>query len=233
MPQTRKMILMSWSGGKDSALALYELMRDARYEVTGLLATIREEDNRATHHQIDLSLIQEQAQSIGLPLHVVRVAPDGSPEEYARRMDAALAGLQAEGVTGVAFGDIFLEDLRHYREEKLALRNLAALFPLWKRDTRKMARDFIAWGFKAWVCCVDTRHLDASFAGRSLDEAFLEELPANVDACGENGEYHSFVYDGPILRSPLKVRPGKRTIREHWCYCDVVPAEGWSHAMVC
>lgn len=233
MPQTREKLLMSWSGGKDSALALHALLNDPRYEVTGLLTTIREEDNRATHHHIDQSLIEAQARSIGLSLHIVKVAPDTSPEEYARRMDDALAGLQSAGVTGVAFGDIFLEDLRDYRVEKLATRNLSAHFPLWKRETLPMAREFVALGFKAVACCVDTRLLDASFAGRDLDESFLDSLPEGVDACGENGEYHSFVYDGPIFRSPLNVIPGKRVTREHWCYCDVLPAGGWSDAMAC
>jgi uncharacterized protein (TIGR00290 family) len=168
-------------------------------------------------------LLERQAESIGLPLHAVPIPPQCIDTIYEQRMEEALAEHFARGVRCVAFGDIFLDDLRAYREKNLALVGMQAIFPVWKRDTGELAREFVRLGFRAITVCVDPRVLDTSFAGRELNASFFGDLPPGVDPCGENGEFHTFVFDGPIFREPIPVRIGEKVMRDGFCFCDLLP----------
>jgi uncharacterized protein (TIGR00290 family) len=216
-------VLFCWSGGKDSAMALHALQAAGTCRITALLTTITEEYNRISMHGVRRALLERQAESLGLPLHAVLIPPQCINATYEERMKEALAEYSARGVARVAFGDIFLEDLRLYRERKLAEAGMSALFPIWKRDTRELARDFVRLGFQAITVCVDPRVLDPSFSGRLLDASFFSDLPPGVDPCGENGEFHTFVFDGPIFKSPIPFRTGERVMRDGFCFCDLLP----------
>ncbi len=216
-------IAMCFSGGKDSALALSEIVGAQAYNVDVLLTTVTGEYDRVSMHGVRRTLLREQAAAIGIPLTEVVVPPRSSNETYEREMGRAFAGLRPAGIRRVAFGDIFLEDLRAYRERQLAAWGLECLFPLWRRDTGQLARDFLAAGFEAVLVCVNPAVLDASFAGRAFDAALLAELPPGVDPCGENGEFHSFVFDGPIFRRPVAVAPGPVVERAGFVFSDLVP----------
>jgi len=226
MQDSREPVLLSWSGGKDSALALHALRHDPTVEVVGLLTTVTEEYDRISMHGVRRVLLERQARAAGLPLHIVWIPPDCPNEIYEERMAAALAPHRERGIRRVAFGDLFLEDIRAYRERKLASAGMEALFPIWGRDTAALARDFIAQRFAAVLVCVDTHALDAAFAGRAFDESLLRDLPPGVDPCGENGEFHTFVHAGPIFRAPIHVRLGVRETRlERFRYCDLEAAD--------
>jgi uncharacterized protein (TIGR00290 family) len=199
-------ILVSWSGGKDSVLALYMLRESL--DVAALLTIIIEGEDIVGMHGVPRVLIEQQAAALNLPLHIVYLSPQAPNSEYEARMEAALKTYQAQGVQQVAFGDIFLEDIRQYRERNLARIGMRGIYPLWQNDSRALAESFIQLGFQAIVTCVDTQQLDASFAGKTVDEAFLKALPPKVDPCGENGEFHSFVYDAPFFSTPIPVRVG-------------------------
>lgn len=216
-------VLFCWSGGKDSAMALHALLAAGDCRVAALLTTITDEYDRISMHGVRRALLERQAESLGLPLHPVRIPPQCINAIYEERMKAALAGHLARGVRRVAFGDIFLEDLRAYREKNLAQVGMEALFPIWKRDTRELAREFVRLGFRAVTVCIDPRALDASFAGRELDASFFADLPPGVDPCGENGEFHTFVFDGPIFRDPIAFRTGETVMRDGFCFCDLLP----------
>jgi uncharacterized protein (TIGR00290 family) len=218
-------VLFCWSGGKDSAMALHTLLRQTEYRVVSLLTTVTEGYERISMHGVRRELLQRQAQSIGLPLHEVRIPPECVNATYEARMEEALRVHHEKGVRKVAFGDIFLEDLRVYREKNLARMGMTALFPIWKRDTRELIRFFHAQGFRAVAACIDPRVLPPGFAGRELDAAFFEELPPNVDPCGENGEFHTFVFDGPIFQSPVLFRTGEVVERNSFLFCDLLPVE--------
>ena len=220
MPES---VLFCWSGGKDSAMALHALREDRTRRVTALLTTITEEYDRISMHGVRRELLERQADSIGLPLHPVLIPPHCINAVYEERMKEALEAHLAKGVRHVAFGDIFLEDLREYREKNLAGIGMAALFPIWKRDTRELAREFVRLGFRAIAVCVDPRVLDASFSGRELDATFFSDLPPGVDPCGENGEFHTFAYDGPVFKTPISCRMGEKVMRDGFCFCDVLP----------
>jgi len=223
---TKDDILLAWSGGKDSALTLGELRQAGRCQVVALLTTLTEGYNRVSIHGVREELLDRQADALGLALTKVWIPQDSSLAEYERRMGAALEGHIAAGISGVAFGDIFLEDLRADRTAKLAAVGLGAEFPLWKRDTTQLARRFIDLGFKAVITCVDTELLDASFSGRPYDDALLADLPPTVDPCGENGEFHSFVTDGPVFARPVAHKVGQTVLRDNrFCFCDLLPAE--------
>jgi uncharacterized protein (TIGR00290 family) len=217
-------VLFCWSGGKDSAMALHAIQAARKHRVTALLTTVTEEYDRISMHGVRRVLLERQATSIGLPLHAVLIPPQCVNVIYEERMKQALTENLARGVRRVAFGDIFLEDLRVYRERSLALLGMEALFPVWKRDTRELARDFVRLGFRAIAVCIDPRVLDPSFAGRELDESFFADLPAGVDPCGENGEFHTFVFDGPIFQQPIRVAIGEKVTRDGFCFCDLLPA---------
>ncbi|MGB2592127.1 MAG: diphthine--ammonia ligase [Candidatus Acidiferrum sp.] len=216
-------ILFCWSGGKDSAMALHALLQQKNVRVAALLTTVTEGYERISMHGVRRELLQRQAQSIGLPLHEVRIPPQCVNPIYEARMEEALRTHFEQGVRKVAFGDIFLEDLRAYREKNLARIGMAALFPIWKRDTRDLARFFVANRFRAVAVCVDPKILPASFAGRDLDESFFRDLPSHADPCGENGEFHTFVFDGPIFQSPIPVRTGEVVHRDGFVFCDLLP----------
>jgi uncharacterized protein (TIGR00290 family) len=216
-------ILFCWSGGKDSAMALHVLLQQKEYRVTALLTTVTEGYERISMHGVRCELLQQQAKSIGLPLHEVPIPPNCSNVIYEARMEEALRTHLAKDVRTVAFGDIFLEDLRVYREKNLARIGMTALFPIWKRDTRELIQYFHAQGFRSIVVCVDGKVLARRFAGRELTEAFFEELPPGVDPCGENGEFHTYVFDGPIFRSSIQVRTGEIVERDSFLFCDLLP----------
>jgi uncharacterized protein (TIGR00290 family) len=216
-------ILFCWSGGKDSAMALHLLLQREEYQVTGLLTTVTEGYERISMHGVRCELLRQQAEAIGLPLHEVRIPQQCSNAIYEARMEEALREHLANGVRTVAFGDIFLEDLRLYREANLARIGMTAIFPIWKRDTRELIRYFHAQGFRSVAVCINGKVLERRFAGRELDQAFFAELPAGVDPCGENGEFHTFVFEGPIFRSPLRVRRGEIVERDSFVFCDLLP----------
>lgn len=220
----KEKVLFCWSGGKDSALALFRLLNDERYEVVALLSTFNEHYQRVSMHGVRLELSERQAESIGLPLDKVFVSERSSNEEYSLKMAERMLAYKEQGVTTVAFGDIFLEDLRAWREENLAQIGMKAIFPLWKRDTGELIREFIALGFKTRICCVNEVYLGESDVGRDIDLDFIESLPANVDPCGENGEFHTFAYAGPIFREPLAIETGERVRREGFWFCDLTCA---------
>jgi uncharacterized protein (TIGR00290 family) len=217
-------VLFSWSGGKDSAMALHVLRSAGTHRVTALLTTVTEEFDRISMHGVRRVLLKQQAESIGLPLHAVLIPPQSVNAIYELRMKEALEEHFAVGVRRVAFGDIFLEDLRMYREQNLAQIGMQALFPIWKRDSRELARDFLRLGFQAITVCVDPRILDSSFVGRILDGSFFADLPPGVDPCGENGEFHTFVFDGPVFQTPVRFTPGEKVLRDGFYFCDLLPA---------
>lgn len=216
-------ILFCWSGGKDSAMALRVLQRDGA-NIVALLTTVTEGYDRISMHGVRRELVQAQAGQIGIPLHEVFIPPQCVNPIYEARMEAALRVYLERGVRTVAFGDIFLQDLREYREKNLARVNMNAIFPIWKRDTRELAEEFIRDGFRAVTVCIDPSKLNRSFAGRELDADFFRDLPADVDACGENGEFHTFVYDGPIFREPVRVVQGEVVTRDSFVFSDFLPA---------
>jgi len=216
-------ILFCWSGGKDSAMALHMLLQDKSREVVSLLTTVTEGYERISMHGVRRELLEQQAQSIGLPLTVVRIPPKSNNAIYETRMEAALREQLAKGVSKVAFGDIFLEDLRVYRETNLAKLNMTAVFPLWKKDTRTLAKYFQAEKFHATAVCIDPKVLPESFAGRELDQSFFADLPPGVDACGENGEFHTFVHAGPIFKTPIPFQKGEIVHRDGFTFADLKP----------
>jgi uncharacterized protein (TIGR00290 family) len=216
-------IFLSWSGGKDSSMALYEIRKANSYEVAALLTTITEDYDRISMHGVRRALLEQQADALGIPLRKIPIPKDSTNAIYESRMRALLEGGLREGVDTVAFGDIFLEDLKLYREKNLAQLGMKGLFPIWKRDTVELAQTFIKLGFKAVLTCVDTAILAPSFAGRPYDADLLRDLPANVDPCGENGEFHSFAFDGPIFKRRINHALGEVVKRDHFCFCDLVP----------
>jgi uncharacterized protein (TIGR00290 family) len=216
--------LFCWSGGKDSALALHALSRNAEVRVASLLATVTEGYDRVSMHGVRRELLHRQAESLRLPLHEVFIPPQCVNPIYETRMEEAMRHFLAKGIRKVAFGDIFLEDLRRYRENNLARVEMQAVFPIWKRDTRELVRDFQALGFRAVAVCIDSRVLDPGFAGRELDASFFSALPPNVDPCGENGEFHTFVFDGPLFAQPVPFTIGEKVERDGFVFCDLLPA---------
>jgi uncharacterized protein (TIGR00290 family) len=219
-------VVMSWSGGKDSAMALYELCRTGEYDLVALLTSVSEEYRRISHHGVREALLEQQADAIGIPLDKVYLPSGGSHpctnEVYEQIMRDVMARYNARGVETVAFGDLFLEDLRTYRERNLAQANMRGVFPLWKRDTAHLAREIIALGFKSYLSCVEGK-VGPGFAGRAFDRDLLAALPAGTDPCGEHGEFHTYVYDGPIFRRPVAVGVGNIVIRDGRYYADLLP----------
>jgi uncharacterized protein (TIGR00290 family) len=212
---------MAWSGGKDSALAVHRLQQSGDWEVEALLTTVTKDYDRVSMHGVPRALLEAQAESLGLALTQVNIPADCSNEVYDERMRVAMAECRAQGIEHIAFGDIFLEDVRRYREERLAQAAMQGVFPLWGLDSGHLARDFVRLGFRAVVACVNLRVLDSSFTGREMDERFFADLPPGVDPCGENGEFHSFVYDGPNLRVPLTVEVADRVERSGFVFADL------------
>jgi len=222
-----KRLALSWSGGKDSALAL-SVLRRAGCEPSALITTVTENYDRVSMHGVRRVLLASQASALSIPLVEVWIPPDASNEVYEQRVEQAFACEGLAGIDTVAYGDLFLEDVRAYREERLAAANRHGLFPLWGRDTTELAHEFINHGFKATIVCVNPRKLDPSFAGRSYDRRLLEDLPRSVDPCGENGEFHTFVHAGPIFRTPVQCLVGHVVERDGFAFCDLTPAQAES-----
>lgn len=216
--------MISWSGGKDSSLALYEILKSKEYEVQALFTTITKDYDRVTMHGVRRELIEEQAKSIGIPLREVFIPKNVSNEEYSKIMEREMRKAKEEGISAIVFGDIFLEDVRKYREDNLSKVSMKGIFPLWGRDSRKVVEDFIKLGFNAIVVCVDSKALSKEFIGRIIDEKFLEDLPSGVDPAGEYGEYHTFVFDGPIFKKKVNFELGEIVFRENrFYYLDLIP----------
>lgn len=224
----------NWSGGKDSAFALYHVLNEGIFDIRYLLTTINSEYKRISMHGVREELLVKQAESLGLELLKLYMPEFTSMDEYNSVLTESMKSLKAEGIETAVFGDIFLQDLRDYRENKLAEAGIKSIFPIWKKDTQKLVRDFIDTGFKTIITSVDERFLDKSFAGRIIDNTFLKDLPANVDPCGENGEFHSFVFDGPIFKKAIPFSIGEKTYRKYkqnnnkvpdtgFWYCDIIP----------
>lgn len=215
---------MNWSGGKDSALALYAALRDPSLKVECLLTNVNSTYDRISMHGVRRSLLQQQAAAIGLPLQTVEMPEQPSMSEYEKELSAKITSLKKEGYSKAIFGDIFLEDLKHYREQQLAKVDVDCVFPLWKKDTTSIITEFIQLGFKTIVVCVNEKYLDKSFCGRVLDESFIKDLPDDVDPCGENGEFHTVVSEGPMYRNAIDVAVGQVVEREGFVFADVNPA---------
>ena len=219
-------VVMSWSGGKDSAIALDELMKTGDYDVVSLMTTVSEEYRRISHHGVREALLDQQARAIGVPLEKVYL-PSGEPggctnDVYEAIMSRVMAHYKARGVETVAFGDLFLEDLRAWREANLAKAGMRGIFPIWKRNTTKVAHEVIQLGYKAYLSCVEPK-VGSGFVGRLYDEDLLQVLPSEIDPCGENGEFHSFVFDGPIFKRAVSVRVGEIVTRDGRYYADLLP----------
>ena len=216
-------ILFGWSGGKDSTLALYEIQRSRTHEIAALLTTVTRDYDRISMHGVRRTLLEQQAVSLGYPLEIVWLSKQSSNGEYESKMREALTKYQSVGVSSVVFGDLFLEEIRKYREDHLAQIGMKGIFPLWGTNTTELAHTFINLGFKAIIVCVDSHTLNGKFAGKIFDEKFLSELPSGVDPCGENGEFHSFVFDGPIFHKPIQCEKGEIVLRDNrFYYCDLV-----------
>ena len=213
--------LVSWSGGKDSTLALHRVLEERSARVDGLLTTVTDEFERISMHGVRTSLLDAQARALGLPLRVARIPRACTNDVYETVSREALARYAAEGGESVVFGDLFLADVRAYRERLLAPLPLAPSFPLWGEDTRALARRFVALAFRAVLVCVDPKQIDPAFCGRDYDDRLLDELPPSADPCGENGEFHTFVYDGPIFRGAVPIRRGEVVTRDGFVFCDL------------
>jgi uncharacterized protein (TIGR00290 family) len=218
--------LFTWSGGKDSALALYEVLAGGDIEVCALLSTVTEDYGRVSMHGVRETLLRRQAAAVGILLRTVRIGKDASNRQYEERMGCVLADFKESGIHHVIYGDINLHGIREYREKNLRKLEMKALFPLWGRDTRAVAERFIDLGFRAIVTCVDSVKLDKAFCGREYDRAFLRDLPPAVDPCGENGEFHTFVYDGPLFEKQIPFGKGAIVRRgPGLVFCDLIPPE--------
>jgi uncharacterized protein (TIGR00290 family) len=205
-------------------MALHDLRRDPRYEIAALQTTVTETYDRISMHGVRRVLLEQQAAALGLPLEIVLIPAACANADYEARMEVTLLRWKARGIRRVAFGDIFLQDLREYRERNLARIEMEAIFPVWLRPTDKLVREFIGLDFRAVTVCVDPRKLPEQFVGREINEEFVAELPAGVDPCGENGEFHSFVYDGPGFAEPVRFEIGEKVLREGFWFCDLIPA---------
>ena len=219
-----KRILLSWSSGKDSAWTLHVLRQQSEYEIAGLLTTFNQEADRVAMHGVRRSLVEQQAAAAGLPLWSIPLPWPCSNEQYEGLMTNACAKAVAEGMEAIAFGDLFLEDVRAYRVKQMAGTGLEPLFPVWGESTDRLAHEMVASGLKAILTCVDTSKLEADFAGRRFDADLLAELPTGIDPCGENGEFHSFVYAGPMFNSAIDVIAGETVVRDKFAFADLIPA---------
>lgn len=205
----------NWSSGKDASLALYTTLQEGILPVEKLATTFSKDYNRVSLHGVRVELVEAQAKSLQIPLHKIEIPTDTSMESYNAVMNAEMQQLISQGFTHSIFGDIFLEDLKQYRENQLKKVSIKGVFPLWKKDTKQLVKKMLELGFKAIVTCVDASKLDKSFVGRIIDEQFLKDFPVNVDPCGENGEFHTFVFNGPIFNKPIAVTKGEVVLKEY------------------
>ena len=216
-------ILVGWSGGKDSAMTLYELKKMENIEIAALLTTVTEGYDRISMHGVRRDLLVQQVDALGFPLEEIPIPQACTNEIYEQRMQETLKKCQVRGITTAAFGDLFLQEVRSYREERMSRIGMRCMFPVWERPTAEFAQEFINLGFRAVVVCVDTTAIGREFAGREYDRDFIRDLPAGADPCGENGEFHTFVYDGPIFSRPVQVQRGEKVLRENrFFYCDLI-----------
>ena len=215
--------MVSWSSGKDSAWMIHVLRQQADIDLAGMLTTVNEKYQRVAMHAVRVELLQAQADALGLPLWQIPIPSPCPNEVYERAMAAAVKRAVDEGFTHMAFGDLFLEDIRRYREERLAGTGLTPIFPLFGVDTTKLAREMVAGGLRARLTCVNPKVIDATFAGREFDAALLDELPSSVDPCGERGEFHSFAYAGPMFSAPIAIQSGEVVERDGFVFADVLP----------
>jgi uncharacterized protein (TIGR00290 family) len=229
----KRPVLVSWSGGKDSCLALYEVQRSDEMTVKALLTTVTRDHERISMHAVRRTLLEDQAASLGIAIQEILISKDADNAEYETQMGVALGAAHRGGVEAVVFGDLFLADIRAYREKLLARHGLEGLYPIWGRDTAQLIRDFLRLGFKAVVVCVDPAKLDPSFVGRTIDETFLADLPPTVDPCGENGEFHTFVFDGPNFSAPVRFSIGEIVCRDSFWFCDLLPESGNGRTKPC
>jgi uncharacterized protein (TIGR00290 family) len=213
--------ILSWSSGKDSAMALYRVLKSEKFEIACLLTTITDRFHRISMHGVREDLLDAQAQSLGYPIEKVMIPYPCPNQAYEEKMANVLSVWKSRGVRHVIFGDLFLEDIRKYREEKLFQIGMTPVFPLWLEDTSMLAREMFEVGFRAVVTCVDPGKLKPTFAGRLFDESFLKDIPVEVDPCGENGEFHTFVYDGPIFKQPIPVKVGRHVSRDGFVFVDL------------
>ena len=221
----RSPILLSWSGGKDSSLALYEIQKSRDYEVTALITTITSDYDRVSMHGLRTDLLEQQAEYLNIPLEKVFITKNATNDEYEANFHEAILRFKEAGIKQVVFGDLYLEDIKKYREALLDKIDMECVFPIWKRDTAKLANEFIDLGFKAITVCVDSNVLGKEFAGRKYNEEFLNDLPEGIDPCGENGEFHTFTYDGPIYENTIDHSLGEIVLRDkRFYYCDILPS---------
>jgi len=224
----RRKTLLSWSSGKDSAWALHVLGQRSDLEIAGLVTTVNQLYQRIAIHAVRLELLQRQAEAVGLPLHIIDLPDPCSNSQYEAVMEKFIEQSKQKGIGCMAFGDLFLADIKAYREAKLSGTGITPLFPIWLTPTDQLAREMISSGLRAVVTCVDPQRLPASFAGREFNEEFLSALPDHVDPCGERGEFHTFAFDGPMFSNPVDIEVGEITEREGFVYADVLPALGVS-----
>lgn len=222
----KKKTLLSWSSGKDSAWSLHVLRQRPDIEVVGLMTTMNRLYQRSSIHAVRHDLLQRQAEAVGLPLHLIDLPYPCSNAQYEAAMEKFIAQAKQDGIESIAFGDLFLADVKEYRKAKLAGTGITPIFPLWEKPTDALARRMIAEGLRAVVTCVDPQQLAASFAGRTFNGQFLDDLPARVDPCGERGEFHTFVFDGPMFQAPIRIEVGETSEREGFVYADVLPVVG-------
>jgi uncharacterized protein (TIGR00290 family) len=219
----KRKTLLSWSSGKDSAWALHVLRQHSDVDVVGLFSTVNAEYNRVTMHAVRIGLLQEQARSVGLPLHMIKIPHPCSNVEYEAAMNTFIEEAKRQQVECFAFGDLFLEDIRMYREERLKETGITPIFPIWNIPTRELSRTMVDSGLRARITCVDPKQLSEEFAGRIYDASFLEDISKNVDPCGENGEFHSFAFDGPMFRYPIHISLGDIVQRDGFVFADLLP----------
>ncbi|NQT02536.1 MAG: diphthine--ammonia ligase [Planctomycetes bacterium] len=222
----KEKVILSWSGGKDSAMALHALLKSGLYEIVSLLTTVSKQYERISHHGVRVELLEQQAAALGIRLHKLYLPQANcSLEDYEAVMKKAMLEYKDKDVLTVAFGDVFLQDLREYRQRNLAKVGMEAIFPIWRRDTTEIVRTFIDLGFKAYLTCVDSEKLGSQFAGRPIDADLIRDLPDGIDPCGENGEFHSYVYDGPIFQRPVGLSVGEVVLRDVRYFADLIPID--------
>jgi uncharacterized protein (TIGR00290 family) len=225
MNNMKKKTLLSWSSGKDSAWTLHVLRQQPDIEVVGLFCTFNKKYERGAMHAVRIELIRLQAESLGLPLELIPIPDPCSDSEYKTIMGKFVENVKSRQIECIAFGDLYLEDVRRYREESLDGTGITPIFPLWEIPTRELSRDMVESGLRAVITCVDPQKLSADFAGREYDSDLLEQLPELTDPCGENGEFHSFVYDGPMFKESVSIRVGETVTRDDFVFTDVLPEE--------
>lgn len=219
----RRKTLLSWSSGKDSAWTLHVLRQEPHIDVAGLFCTVNKEFNRVAMHAVRVELLQQQAKSAGLPLHMIQIPYPCSNAEYDDAMTSFIDGAKTENIECFAFGDLFLEDVRRYREDRLKETGITPIFPIWGIPTKELSRKMVASGLKAVITCIDPKRLAREFAGREYNESFLDDIPAGVDPCGEYGEFHSFAFDGPMFQNPIEISLGETVHRDGFIFTDLLP----------